>query len=514
MWPTFGLSSESELECKSCTQNEDNDSKDWYKEKWLTNLRQSPGVEQIRNNRNGSRTFVNKKNDLVIRSVNENDIGFYFCTDNNGVGKKPKYRFLLDVDKTPVAPVIGDSAAWVEYQKKQLLPFNLILKYFTMKDRDTHKEVNINFQVDVEFGPWEPCAGDQGLGKQRCRVGYCRFRPLTSEKKEVELQFFSDLSCRSLFLAQMYPNISAAVSSLPEFVEHESIEDDFNAISKNFSGSFNEDEMQHVDVYLTPKENVLQGKPKFKRSYVLSINANLTVNCSEATSGSTITWVKDGIVIGKTGGKGDINVKVLVNGEGQLQIRNATRQESGKYVCFVGSTQEDEIRVFVVLHGDIKRESGKPFRKNYPQFTRPRFELRSPRPQQSGSTSTSALANYATEAAVPTFILPDVPPINKLDEVTTRMTLYGRRCQIKHQRDLLHDNRRPSLVKGQSVNYGNSAWRNVMRPWNFLLLIENMDLLHDNRRPSLVKGQSVNYGNSAWRNVMRPWNFLLLIENM
>nr|CAD7567921.1 unnamed protein product [Timema californicum] len=44
------------------------------------------------------------------------------------------------------------------------------------------------------------------------------------------------------------------------------------------------------------------------------------------------------------------------------------------------------------------RESGKPFRKNHPRFTRPRFEPRSPRPQQSSFNTTSALANYATEA--------------------------------------------------------------------------------------------------------------------
>nr|CAD7455179.1 unnamed protein product [Timema tahoe] len=32
------------------------------------------------------------------------------------------------------------------------------------------------------------------------------------------------------------------------------------------------------------------------------------------------------------------------------------------------------------------RENGKPFRKNHPLFTRPRFEPRSPRPRQSSST--------------------------------------------------------------------------------------------------------------------------------
>nr|CAD7578769.1 unnamed protein product [Timema californicum] len=314
------------------------------------NLRHSPGVEQIRKKRDGSRTFVNKRHDLVISSVNEDDVGFYFCTDHNGVWNKPKYRFLLDVDKTPVAPVIGDSATWMEYQKKQLEPLNSILKSFNKPKEKKHK------RLTWSLVPGSRVRGTNSRVDSAAGWGIAVSGPLSpSEKKEEELQFFSDLSCRSLFLAQMYPNISAAISSLPEFVEHESIEDDFNAIGENLSGSFNENEMQHAHEYLTPTVNVLQGKSKFKRSYVLSINATLTVNCSEATSGSNITWVKDGIVIGRTRGKSDINAKVVVNEEGQLQIRNATRRESGEYVCFVDSIQEDEISVFVVFHGDIKK---------------------------------------------------------------------------------------------------------------------------------------------------------------
>nr|CAD7598646.1 unnamed protein product [Timema genevievae] len=42
------------------------------------------------------------------------------------------------------------------------------------------------------------------------------------------------------------------------------------------------------------------------------------------------------------------------------------------------------------------RKSGKPFRKNHSQFTRPRFELRSPRPRHF-----SALADHATEEKPP-----------------------------------------------------------------------------------------------------------------
>nr|CAD7576374.1 unnamed protein product [Timema californicum] len=48
------------------------------------------------------------------------------------------------------------------------------------------------------------------------------------------------------------------------------------------------------------------------------------------------------------------------------------------------------------------RESGKPFRKNHPQLTRPRFDSRSTRPQQLSFNTTSALVNYATEKSAQT----------------------------------------------------------------------------------------------------------------
>nr|CAD7416378.1 unnamed protein product [Timema poppensis] len=50
-----------------------------------------------------------------------------------------------------------------------------------------------------------------------------------------------------------------------------------------------------------------------------------------------------------------------------------------------------------------REESGKPVRKNHPQFTRPRFEPRSPSPQRSGFNTTSVIANYATEAGFSDF---------------------------------------------------------------------------------------------------------------
>nr|CAD7266184.1 unnamed protein product [Timema shepardi] len=73
----------------------------------------------------------------------------------------------------------------------------------------------------------------------------------------------------------------------------------------------------------------------------------------------------------------------------------------------LSSTSED---------GEI--ESGKPFRKNHPQFTRPRFEPRSPPSSAVDLNSASALANYATEAA-------QQPP--SYNEVTTS-TIYTKQA--------------------------------------------------------------------------------------
>nr|CAD7402923.1 unnamed protein product [Timema poppensis] len=46
------------------------------------------------------------------------------------------------------------------------------------------------------------------------------------------------------------------------------------------------------------------------------------------------------------------------------------------------------------------RESGKPFRKNHPQFTRPRFETSISPSSAFELNTTSALANYATEVGL------------------------------------------------------------------------------------------------------------------
>nr|CAD7396304.1 unnamed protein product [Timema cristinae] len=73
----------------------------------------------------------------------------------------------------------------------------------------------------------------------------------------------------------------------------------------------------------------------------------------------------------------------------------------------------------------VWRESGKPFSKNHPQFTRPRFEPRSPRPQQSSSTRISALANYATEAAQHTLSNKKLP-----STITPEPALREQQCSL------------------------------------------------------------------------------------
>nr|CAD7431633.1 unnamed protein product [Timema monikensis] len=90
----------------------------------------------------------------------------------------------------------------------------------------------------------------------------------------------------------------------------------------------------------------------------------------------------------------------------------------------LNSTAEDgEIEIRISVGGSEPafawRESGKPFRKIHPQFTRPRFEPRSPRQSAVELNTTSTLANYATEAVHPTEIRTSISPSSAVELNTT-----------------------------------------------------------------------------------------------
>nr|CAD7573098.1 unnamed protein product [Timema californicum] len=92
-----------------------------------------------------------------------------------------------------------------------------------------------------------------------------------------------------------------------------------------------------------------------------------------------------------------------------LVLKFAALQVTMREQLLLQETSQDLLRD-AVLSGDLTcagsepafawSESGKPFRENHSQFTRPRFEPRSPRPHQSSFNTTSTLANYTTEAGL------------------------------------------------------------------------------------------------------------------
>nr|CAD7577063.1 unnamed protein product [Timema californicum] len=87
--------------------------------------------------------------------------------------------------------------------------------------------------------------------------------------------------------------------------------------------------------------------------------------------------------------------------ENILEVVNRTTTHSfdGPYLGFEPVTlvpYEPKLIDLVMLSN--QQESGKPFRKNYPQFTRPRFRTSISPSSAVELNTTSALANYATEA--------------------------------------------------------------------------------------------------------------------
>ncbi|CAG2053979.1 unnamed protein product [Timema podura] len=140
------------------------------------------------------------------------------------------------------------------------------------------------------------------------------------------------------------------------------------------------------------------------------------------------------------------------------------------------------------------RESGKLFRKNHPQFTRPRFEPRSPRPRRSQLNTTSALANYATEVGMATGIvtnarLTHATPAalyahapNRYWEDDSKVPVESRRTCKDIARQLIEDS------PGKDINVilggGRRHWEREGRRLDGRNLVD--DWLRDKRRRGLL----------------------------
>nr|CAD7573439.1 unnamed protein product [Timema californicum] len=83
---------------------------------------------------------------------------------------------------------------------------------------------------------------------------------------------------------------------------------------------------------------------------------------------------------------------------------------------------------------DKRREGGEPFRKSPSQFTRPRFEPRSPRPQQSSSTRISQVLLKSDFVEKPQYETPKVaaflPPFQ--DKYTSVQSTDYRVPEVSH----------------------------------------------------------------------------------
>ncbi|PNF37163.1 hypothetical protein B7P43_G00434 [Cryptotermes secundus] len=284
----------------------------WY---WQDVLFKGPPVEVELDMGPVPRVRVTPDHALVLHNVTSADTGVYQCL---------KFSFLLDVIESTVDQVVGNVSAWRSYHNSSLMPLNTYLQ---------NVEDGLQFSVATEWETWGPCvACNRPKGERRC-VGRCRVKQHIQQniirsfdpeaRKQHVMKKVTELSCHSKLLADLFPKVSIATRTVPEFILTEPCVGDCR-----------------VDVRNQRKR---KGKePYYKQRHVLMPGARLTLICPEATLKDVVTWRKDNIVI-----MSNATQHIIVDMFSILHLADVTQVSEGNYTCFVGNTRMQETIVYI-----------------------------------------------------------------------------------------------------------------------------------------------------------------------
>nr|CAD7415512.1 unnamed protein product [Timema poppensis] len=315
------------LACHHCSTEVDGKPKTWYKEDVGSLLKGSRRHTRI-NESEDVRVSISRTNDLVIRSMKDEDIGLYLCYDGEQMSDL-KMKYLLDIANTHMKPVLGESSKGRDYKLIHLQTLASALKSIIEKETQEREDQQSQIVVVATWEPWGPCTSSSRSGGENRRSRRCSFQIIKNSTDTTGFSNSTDklmkLPCSSTLLKQMSSNLNTGLEQILEIVEEEP------CVINGFKG---------VGGKYHPE------RARYTRELKVFEGDNLTVSCPEATSVSAITWMKDEYVVG-TERPGDAKKsKVMVDDHGDLQM---TRIDSnGNFTCFVGFVKMEEVYIRVV----------------------------------------------------------------------------------------------------------------------------------------------------------------------
>ncbi|XP_022901503.2 uncharacterized protein [Onthophagus taurus] len=336
------------MQCHYCKQQDNEESKIWYKAKTVDNINQTELKIDTNNNKNLSRIYVDIDHSLKILNITINDSGYYSCFNPEWNENERLFNFYIDVADNSTNIEEGNFTSWAIYTNDYFKPINNLFNnsnganYVYLR-----KTLNVMLELMTKFSAWGPCetcGRPQGEGIRKmagmCAVKISRtngtFRKVLNETEAIFVKL-DKISCKSFLLKELVPMIFNTTSVIPDF-----------EISEQCQGACNPDA---EGVYSGWKSTKKTGY-KYRKTFVLTENSHLTLVCPESSLENIVSWSQNGRKLPPGESvpppSPDLEPKITVDTFNTLYLHEVTKEEEGNYTCQVDGVRMQQIMIFVV----------------------------------------------------------------------------------------------------------------------------------------------------------------------
>ena len=350
------------LTCHHCGQRDDGAAKRWYftTDLWAVDAAGEPvkiGAGK------SARITVGPDHTLVIKGLDVNDTGMYYCFDRYHADSQHKYIYTVDIlfpQQTP--PVEGET-------EKELAEY--VAKYIndtTNRRLKTHFRFE-DIQLYLSWAPWSTCHGCKGQPGQMWRMGTLRQRNVDYEQNTVKnsrgtasVSYKTGLAARSMHVFLHEKQLSLILRELPDYLQRRKCSNPRRCKSKKrasdslrersflarlgpaprkrFKAAVFEQDPVILECPWPPEKTI---RKKLKKMVADSAIGGFLGVRMERPRDRDITWYFYNRVIHKSSVFAESGHRMRVSRDGRLMIASVRRDDRGRYSC-----AEDGVEIAVI----------------------------------------------------------------------------------------------------------------------------------------------------------------------
>ncbi|KAF0292038.1 hypothetical protein FJT64_001062 [Amphibalanus amphitrite] len=340
------------LTCHHCDERDDHSSKRWYftTDLWAVDV---PGKPVELDAGDSARITVGPDHTLVIKELDVNDTGMYYCFDRYHTDGQHKYIYTVDMlfpQRTP--PVEGSTERDLDKYKEKYINETTTKKlktYFRFED----------IQLYLSWAPWSTCHGCKGQPGQMWRMGTLRQRNVDFEQDDLKntrgrtsVSYKTGLAARSMHVFLHEKQLSLVLRELPDYLQRRNCSNPRRCKSKKsaadslrersflaalgpaprkrFQAAVFEQDPAILECPWPPEKTI---RKKLKKMVADTAIGSMLGVRMERPRDRDITWFYYNRVINKSSVFADSGHRMRVSRDGRLMIASVRRDDRGRYSC-------------------------------------------------------------------------------------------------------------------------------------------------------------------------------------